>query len=113
MINLNGFKEYDAKLTPCPFCGGERQEIMGVYLRTYNKWNWSIECKSCHASFRDIGSEYEVRTAWERRYKKHEIEQDGDITWSFFDLWKQCAQRYAEECLSRLDGTDRPDTDLG
>ena len=95
MINLDGYKNYDAKLTPCPFCGGERQEIMGVYLRTYNKWHWSIECMSCHASFKDMGSEYEVRTAWERRFKQDDIEEDGYI------IWKRFRDRYVREFTER------------
>ena len=110
MIRAENMCLYDVTLKPCPFCGGAEQEVFGV--RTLGGWKWDIKCKSCGNQFVEKESESEVIELWNRRYKKNEVEQDGDITWSFFDLWKQCAQRYAEECIGRL-GTDRPDSDLG
>ena len=122
MIDLPRYKCYEAQLTPCPRCGSTRHEITGLYSPASERWYWTIKCKSCPDTIPDMDSEYSARKAYERRYKENEtkqevkqqeVEQDGDITWSFFYLWKQCAQRYAEECLGRLDGADRSDTDLG
>ena len=104
MIRAENICLYDATLKPCPFCGGAEQEVFGV--RTLGGWKWDIKCKSCGNQFVKKESESEVIAAWNRRYKKNEVEQDGDITWSFFDLWKQCAQRYADECLGRLNRAD-------
>ena len=104
---------YDATLKPCAHCGNAEQQIFGI--KTSDGWKWDIYCKSCGNQFVGKESESEVIEAWNRRYKenetKHEVkqqevEQDGDITWDFYDLVVKCVKRYADECRSRVDGAD-------
>lgn len=104
-------KMYDASLRPCPFCGGAEQRVCGV-LMDEGKWSWDVECEGCGQKTKYYESEQAALQAWNRRYQqeveqKHEIEQDGSITWDpFYDLWIKCAKRYANECLGRRNGTD-------
>ena len=102
---------YEATLMPCPFCGRAEQRVVGVRINHEDQeWYWSVECPTCTKGH---NTEEQAIEAWNRRYKQHEVEQDGDITWDFYDLVVKCVKRYAGECRSRLDGADRPDTDLG
>ena len=111
MLDDDKIKIYEATLTPCPFCGSSEQVVTGVDIGT--KWVWSVRCPKCEAAIVDKRTVHEVIEAWNRRYKKNEVEQDGDITWGFYDLWVECAKRYASECLGGRIGADRPDSDSG
>ena len=113
MIRAENMCLYDVTLKPCPFCEGAEQEVFGV--RTLGGWKWDIKCKSCGNQFIEKKSESEVIAAWNRRpkenetkqeVKQQEVEQDGDITWDFYDLVVKCVKRYADECRSRVDGAD-------
>lgn len=103
-------KMYEASLNPCPMCECAEQRVCGV-LMDGGKWSWDVECAGCGLKTKYYGSEQEALHAWNKRHKqeveqKHEIEQDGDITWGFYDLWVECAKRYAKECLGRRNGAD-------
>ena len=104
MINSNVIM-YDAALTPCPFCGGAEQEITGVWIGSPGKeWSWRVECKQCHATFACKNSEREVIDAWNRRFSKDDIEEDGYIT------WKRFRDRYVRELTDNINGRyDRAD----
>ena len=100
-------KMYKAALKPCPFCGNAEQTVFGTDVA--DDWKWNVECDGCHMQTKYYDSEQEALNAWKRRYVKNEVEQDGNITWGFYDLWVECAKRYASECLGERIGADRPD----
>lgn len=104
-------KMYKAALKLCPFCGNAEQTVCGVeaLFRNGEEWRWNVECDGCHVQTKLYHTEKEALNAWKRRYVKNEVEQDGNITWGFYDLWVECAKRYASECLGERIGADRSD----
>lgn len=102
-------KMYKSALKQCPFCGNAEQTICGVEVDK-NEWSWEVKCDGCGARTDLHPTERDALNAWKRRYVEDEIEQDGNITWGFYDLWVECAKRYAKECLGGI-GTDRSDTE--
>ena len=96
---------YEATLTPCPFCGGAEQEITGARVALPNKeWSWRVECEQCHVTIACKNSEREVIDAWNRRFSKDDIEEDGYIT------WKRFRDRYVRELTDNINGRlDRAD----
>ena len=108
-------KMYKAALKSCPFCGNAEQTVCGVeaVFRDGEEWRWNVECDGCHVQTKLYSTEQEALNAWKRRYVKNEVEQDGNITWGFYDLWVECAKRYASECLGERIGADRSDSGSG
>ena len=113
MIRTDDYCRYDASLKPCWSCGGVDQSVVGI--ETCGVWEWWVECKTCPHRISALNSEDEAIKAWNRRYKENEtkqevkqqeVEQDGDITWDFYDLVVKCVKRYADECRSRVDRAD-------
>ena len=113
MVRTDTYCCYDVSLKPCPRCGGVEQSVVGINTR--GEWDWWVECNTCPDSIRAVKSEDEAIKAWNRRYKENEtkqevkqqeVEQDGDITWDFYDLVVKCLERYADECRSRVDRAD-------
>ena len=113
MVRTDMYCCYDVSLKPCPRCGGVEQEVVGINSR--GEWDWWVECKTCPDCTRALKSEDEAIKAYNRRpkeneakqeVKQQEVEQDGDITWDFYDLVVKCVKRYADECRSRVDGAD-------
>ena len=90
--------EYDATLTPCPFCGGTEQKVMASHIMFEDQeWYWSVECKDCRASVSGFHTERQAIDAWERRFAKDDIEEDGYIT------WKRYRQRFCDELTERIE----------
>ena len=96
---------YDATLTPCPFCGGADQRVVGARINHEDQeWYWSVECKSCHARVQDFHTERQAIDAWNRRFSEDDIEEDGYIT------WKRFRDRYVRELTDNINGRfDRAD----
>lgn len=101
----NSYIEYDATLTPCPFCGSAEQKITASHIMFEDQeWYWSVECKDCHARLQGFYTERQAIDAWNRRFSKDDIEEDGYIT------WKRFRDRYVRELTDNINGRfDRAD----
>lgn len=53
----------EIKLKPCPFCGSEEIEIIGVG----RDWEYTVKCNSCNAGTDYFINKKEAKEAWNRR----------------------------------------------
>ena len=95
ILNAEDCVYYEDNLTPCPLCGYATQTVNGVRLRS--GWRWSVECNGCHMETGAQTTEHGALQAWERRFAKDDIEEDGYIT------WKRYRQRYVDELTERIE----------
>jgi Lar family restriction alleviation protein len=56
------------ELKPCPFCGGEAQELTAFTLCPSNTWH-IVRCAECHVGNGEFEhpTQVEARAAWNRR----------------------------------------------
>lgn len=47
----------EIKLLPCPFCGGEFEEINNTSCKQGDNWLWSTECMECGLFIEDKDKE--------------------------------------------------------
>ena len=95
ILNAEDCVYYEDNLTLCPFCGGATQTVHGV--RITSGWRWSVECNGCHMETGAQTTEHGALQAWERRFAKDDIEDDGYIT------WKRYRQRFCDEFTERIE----------
>ena len=105
MSMLTDYIEYDAALTPCPFCGGAEQQVSAAHIEYPDQeWYWRVKCKACHVETTGYDTERQAIDAWNRRFCKDDIEEDGYIT------WKRYRNRYVNELTNNINGRfDRAD----
>ena len=101
VINTERYIAYDTSLKQCPFCGSTSQEVSGVKVGP-EKWSWNVRCNACQTATGIQPTETKAIEAWEGRYEKNEVEQDG------YSTWRACLDRYVGEVVGRLARADRP-----
>ena len=100
----NNYIEFKADLTPCPFCGRTTVTVWGARIDHPDlEWSWTVECKcgACIRGKKDTSAK--AINAWERRFCKDDIEEDGYIT------WKHYRDRFVNELTARIEGRDGAD----
>ena len=103
-MRIDGYIDSKQQLTPCPFCGCKTQLVIGTRIDFVDQeWYWRVECKDCHANVSGYMTERQAIDAWNRRFCKDDIEEDGYIT------WKHYRDRFVRELTADINGRNRAD----
>lgn len=65
----------EIKLIPCPFCGGEFEEINNTSCKQGDNWLWSTECMECGLFIEDKDKENLIKRINTRKPMEQIVER--------------------------------------
>ena len=77
----------EIKLLPCPFCGGEFEEINNTSCKQGDNWLWSTECMECGLFIEDKDKENLIKRINTRKSMERIVERLEEEKIEMYKEW--------------------------